>query len=81
MPNERYVRASEIGTHAFCARALHLRDIGAPTTLAREQEAGTIFHEAHGARVQMAVRARKLSTLLIITALALLIVALLLAAK
>lgn len=79
MPKERYVRASEIGTHAFCARALHLKDQGAPTTLVREQEAGTAYHEAHSARVQSAVRSRRRSTWLIVAALVLFGLALLLA--
>jgi hypothetical protein len=43
MPKERYIRGSDIGTHTFCARALHLKDVGAPTTLAGEQEAGTAY--------------------------------------
>jgi hypothetical protein len=80
MPKERYIRASDIGTHAFCARALHLKETGAPTTLAREQEAGMIFHEAHGDRIHSEVRARKLSSWLIAGAVALLALALILAA-
>jgi hypothetical protein len=79
MTSERYIRASEIGAHAFCARALHLRDSGAPTTLARERDAGTAFHDAHGAHVQSALRTRTFSTWLIIASLALLVVAALLA--
>jgi hypothetical protein len=78
MVKERYIRASDIGTHAFCARALHLKDAGAPTTLVREQEAGTVYHEAHGARVQSAVRSHRLSTWLILAAVILLGLALLL---
>ncbi len=79
MPQERYIRASDIGTHAFCARALHLKDIGAPTSHVHGQEAGTAYHEAHGQRRQRAVRTRKLSTWLIVAALVLLALAVLLA--
>lgn len=79
MPQERYVRASEIGTHEFCARALHLKDVGAPTTLGQAQQQGIAFHEAYGARVQSSTRTRKLSTSLIVAALVLLALAFLLA--
>lgn len=78
MPKDRYIRASEIGTYAFCARALHLKDIGAPTTLVQAQAEGTAYHEAHGARVQSAASTRKFSTVLIVAALALLALAFLL---
>ena len=81
MPKERYIRASDIGTHAFCARALHLKDQGALTTLVREQEAGTAYHEAHGVRIQSAARTRRLSTWLILAAVVLLGLALLLAIR
>lgn len=79
MPKERYIRASDIGTHAFCARALHLKDVGAPTTLVSEQQLGTAYHEAHGAAVQSSARTRKLSTWMIVAAVILLAAALLLA--
>ena len=75
MPQERYVRASDIGAHAFCARALHLQDQGVPTTLVREQEAGIAYHEACGTAVQSSARIRTLSTWLIIAALILLVAA------
>ncbi len=79
MPQEYYIRASDIGTHAFCARALYLKDVGAPTSLVREQEAGTAYHEAHGARIQSAARTRKFSTWLIVAAAILLVLAIFLA--
>ena len=75
MPKERYVRASDIGTHSFYARALHLKDNGVPSAFVREMEAGTAYHEAHGQRTRRAGRTRQLSTALILAALALLVAA------
>ena len=63
MPKERYIRASDIGTHVFCARALHLKDAGAPSSLVREREAGIAFHQRHGERVHRAVQSGRIAML------------------
>ena len=78
MPREKYIRASDIGTHEFCPVFLDLKDAGAPTTLVHEQQQGIAFHETHGQRTRRATRAHKLSSLLILAALILLALAFLL---
>ena len=78
MPSEKYIRASDIGTHAFCARALCLKDRGARSTLVHAQQQGVAYHKAHGARVKASARNRMLSSLLIVAAVILLALAFLL---
>lgn len=75
MAREKYIRASDIGAHAFCARALCLKDRGAPSTLVHAQQQGIAYHKAHGAHVQSSVNTRRLSTLLVVVALILLVLA------
>jgi hypothetical protein len=77
MPHDPYVTASDIGTHAFCARALHLKDAGVPSSLGQSQQAGVDFHDMHGARVRGARRDRVRSIALFLAAAVLLAFAIL----
>jgi hypothetical protein len=55
------VRASELNTHAFCAKAWHLqRVLQVPPSrdATRRRVAGTARHERHGRAVATAARAR-----------------------
>ena len=55
--SDRIIRASEIGQYDFCAKAWWLGSIeGVQPSNLHELQAGTIAHEAHGRRVQRAVR-------------------------
>lgn len=56
------IRASEIGSYAFCARAWWLgRVMGYRSANAAAMEAGTLGHRAHGRRVASAHRLRQLA--------------------
>lgn len=63
MPGERrhgegrYIKASEIGTYLFCARAWRFERQGAPSSRGPERAAGAAHHERLGERVASAERA------------------------
>ncbi len=79
MRQERYIRASDVGTFLYCRRAWHLSQQGAPSLLGAERAHGTAFHEQHGRRMQAAARAKRLARGCALAALLLFTVALVLA--
>jgi CRISPR/Cas system-associated exonuclease Cas4 (RecB family) len=50
----RTIRASEIGTYVFCARAWWYRINGVPSENNEGMAAGSAFHNQHGGRVLIA---------------------------
>lgn len=66
------IRASEIGSYLFCARAWWYRQKGFASTNQGEMATGSELHEAHGRRVLAAGLTRTLASLLLLLSLALL---------
>lgn len=55
-PDERVIRASEVGRYVFCARAWWLGSVeGVPSSHVREMAAGEAAHRRHGRRVRGSV--------------------------
>ena len=76
---ERLIRASEVGTYAYCARAWWLQTVrGLPSRNVRAMHAGRRRHERHGQLLRQAQRWRALAYSLLMLALASLILGLLL---
>jgi CRISPR/Cas system-associated exonuclease Cas4 (RecB family) len=68
----RAIRASEIGSYLFCARAWWYRLQGIEPENQAELTAGTELHRAHGRRVIAAGFTRALALILLLVALVLL---------
>jgi hypothetical protein len=65
----RTIRASEIGTYLFCARAWWFQDQGFPSQNQTELSAGSAYHAAHGRQVFAAGLLRLVGYLLLLAAL------------
>jgi hypothetical protein len=64
------IRASELGEHAYCARAWWLRLVrGTPSANTAALARGEVSHSAHGRRVLLAVVLRVVSAGLMVAAL------------
>jgi hypothetical protein len=71
--NMRTIRASEIGSYLFCARAWRYRQKGVEPSNQSEMTAGTELHRAHGRTVVASGLTRTLALILLLVALALLV--------
>ena len=67
------IRASEIGSYIYCARAWWYRRQGWEPENQAELTAGTELHRAHGRSVMAAGLTRTLALILLLAALALLV--------
>ena len=67
----RPIRASEIGSYLFCARAWWYRRQGMESTNQAEMASGTELHRAHGRTVIASGLTRTLALLLFLVALVL----------
>jgi len=66
----QFIRASEIGEYAYCARAWRLRlDGHHPTVGGKARAAGEAWHREHGRAVRRVRRLKALSLLLFVVAL------------
>ena len=68
----RIIRASEIGSYLYCARAWWYQQKGTPSSNQAEMTAGTELHRRHGRQVLAAGLTRTLALILLLVALALL---------
>jgi CRISPR/Cas system-associated exonuclease Cas4 (RecB family) len=68
------IRASEIGSYLFCARAWWYRQQGFESSNQAEMTAGTELHRQHGRKVIASGLTRILAVILLLVALALLAV-------
>jgi CRISPR/Cas system-associated exonuclease Cas4 (RecB family) len=66
------IRASEIGTYLYCARAWWYRRQGVESSNQAEMTAGTELHRAHGRTVLASGLTRTLALILLLVALMLL---------
>jgi CRISPR/Cas system-associated exonuclease Cas4 (RecB family) len=69
----RTIRASEVGSYLFCARAWWYRQQGVVSTKQAEMTAGTELHRQHGRTVISSGLTRTLAVILLLVALALLV--------
>ena len=69
----RSIRASEVGSYLFCARAWWYRKQGVESSNQAEMNAGTELHRQHGRSVIASGFTRILAILLLLVALALLV--------
>ena len=69
----RNIRASEVGSYLFCARAWWYRQQGIESTNQAEMNAGTELHRQHGRKVVASSLTRTLAVVLLLVALALLV--------
>ena len=67
------IRASEVGSYLFCARAWWYRRQGMESTNQAEMTAGTELHRQHGRTVIASGLTRLLAILLLLAALVLLV--------
>jgi len=67
------IRASEVGTYLFCARAWWYYRQGIASTNQAELTAGTELHRAHGRKVFVSGLTRALGLVLLLAALVLLV--------
>ena len=67
------IRASEIGSHLYCARAWWYQRQGLESSNQAEMNAGTEIHRQHGRRVLASGLTRALGLLALLAALALLV--------
>ncbi|HTX89676.1 MAG TPA: hypothetical protein VMC09_00545 [Anaerolineales bacterium] len=67
------IRASEIGSYLFCARAWWYAQKGVASSNQAEMNTGTELHRQHGRRVLAAGLTRTLAVILLLVALALLV--------
>jgi hypothetical protein len=67
------LRASEVATYLFCARAWAYRQQGVESANQAEMNAGTELHRQHGRTVIASGLMRTLAVILLLTALALLV--------
>lgn len=66
----QFIRASEIGEYAYCARAWKLKLEGhRPTAGGKARAAGEAWHREHGRAVQRVRQLRALSLLVLVIAL------------
>ena len=66
------IRASEVGSYLFCARAWRYHQQGIESTNQAEMTAGTELHRQHGRTVIASGLTRALAVILLLVALALL---------
>ncbi len=66
------IRASEIGSYLFCARAWWYQQKGIPSSNQAELTAGTELHRQHGRTVILSGLTRLLAVILLLAALVLL---------
>jgi len=69
----RSIRASEVGTYLFCARAWWYRQKGIESTNQAEMTTGTELHRLHGRQVIASSLTRTLALILLLVALVLLV--------
>ena len=69
----RPIRASEIGSYLFCARAWWYRQKGYESSNQAEMAAGTDIHHQHGRQVMASGLTRTLALVALLVALALLV--------
>ncbi len=67
------IRASEIGSYLYCARAWWYQRQGTPSSNQGEMTAGSELHRQHGRQVMAAGLTRLLAVILLLVALALLV--------
>jgi hypothetical protein len=67
------IRASEIGSYLYCARAWWYHQQGVASSNQAEMNAGTELHRQHGRKVLAASLTRTLAVILLLVALALLV--------
>jgi hypothetical protein len=67
------IRASEVGTYLFCARAWAYHQHGVESTNQAEMTTGTEFHRQHGRTVIVSGLTRLLAVILLLVALVLLV--------
>ena len=67
------IRASEVGSYLFCARAWWYHRKGILSTNQAEMTAGTELHRAHGRQVFVSGLTRGLALILLLVALVLLV--------
>jgi CRISPR/Cas system-associated exonuclease Cas4 (RecB family) len=67
------IRASEIGTYLYCARAWWYRKQGFESSNQAEMTAGTELHRAHGRTVLASRVTRTLALILLLVALVMLV--------
>ncbi|MCD6474779.1 MAG: hypothetical protein J7K85_00780 [Anaerolineaceae bacterium] len=70
----RTIRASEIGSYLFCARAWWYRRIGKPSQNEQIMKEGTTYHADHGSKVARAGLCRRIAVFLLLFAVLLLAV-------
>jgi hypothetical protein len=68
------IRASDVGSYLFCARAWWYHQHGVESTNQAEMTAGTELHRQHGRTVIVSGLTRILAIILLLVALALLVV-------
>jgi len=68
----RPIRASEVGSYLYCARAWWYRRKGIESTNQAEMTAGTELHRLHGRQVLTSRLTRALAVILLLVALVLL---------
>ncbi len=67
------IRASEVGSYLYCARAWWYQQKGTPSINQAEMKTGTEMHRAHGRDVFAAGLTRLLAVILLLLALVLLV--------
>ena len=68
------IRASEVGSYLFCARAWWYHQQGVESANQAEMNAGTELHRRHGRAVMASSLMRALAVILLLVGLALLVV-------
>jgi CRISPR/Cas system-associated exonuclease Cas4 (RecB family) len=69
----RPIRASEVGSYLYCARAWWYRQKGIESTNQAEMTAGTELHRLHGRQILVSSLMRALALILLLVALVLLV--------
>lgn len=64
----RTIRASEIGTYLFCARAWWHQRNGTPSLNEAVMQEGTVHHQRHGAQVAKASLVQRAGAVLLLAA-------------
>lgn len=72
----RTIRASEIGTYLFCARAWWYQRNGTPSLNERIMREGMVHHEQHGAKVAAAGFTQRAGAIVLVVAVILIVVGL-----